>query len=92
MKEINVEEFDKCKVDPVYFYENYVVFDGGIKPDLTAHQKAALRAYAKGQHFIMTGARTSTKSFLLKIVKDYENILDNFTLTFPKPEITRFFH
>jgi len=61
------EEIQKCKDDPVYFYEKYFTINGEKPPALTEYQKATLRSAAQG-HCIMISGRSGFKTIFKEVV------------------------
>lgn len=61
------EEMQKCKEDPVYFYENYFIINGEKPPLLTEDKKRMLRAFVKG-HSIIFNSRSGYKILFKKVL------------------------
>lgn len=61
----NIEEFLKCKDDPVYFINNYLIFTSFASPQkLYDYQETTINQYHKNQHSIFLAPRQCGKSFM----------------------------
>jgi len=65
------EEMQKCKEDPVYFYENYFLIDGEKPPKLHKSQKNNLRVMASGVGVIMMNGRQGYKTLFRKVLTSH---------------------
>ena len=65
------EEIQKCKDDPVYFYENYFLINGEKPPKLNDYQKATLRNFAEGHCVYVFGQRQGGQTLFKKVVTSH---------------------
>lgn len=56
--ENNPSELDKCKNDPVYWFQKYGRIDGNPPPPLTEIEKSVLDGYMRGAGIIYLKRRT----------------------------------
>ena len=62
------EEIQKCKEDPVYFYETYFTINGKKPPKLTDMQKEVLKACVLHDYVIIGKGRTGFKTLMKQVV------------------------
>ncbi len=67
-------ELEKCKNDPVYFYENYFLVDGR-KPELNHSDKIILRAL-HSDNIVLTSSRHG-KVYKRKVINELNKTLGN---------------